>query len=376
MFDYTIFWDWFVISPFERRFKLKSKFTNLKQFKLLNIKTLNIQKTNNFEKGIATFLIEYQFLYAIKKYFNNVKFDLILYSTPPITLTKIINYIKKRDKAHSYLLLKDIFPQNAVDLKFFKKNGFLHRFFRKKEKKLYLISDTIGCMSQANVDYLIKNNPNLNSNKIEINPNSIKPIHIKYRKNEKELIRNKYRIPLDKKIFVYGGNLGLPQGLDFLLETIVNSKRKDVFFLIIGSGTEFNRISAWFKKNNPKNACLLSHLVKSEYDKLLASCDVGLIFLNKNFTIPNYPSRLLSYLEMKMPIITATDGNTDIGNDIEKNKCGFAVKAGDLKGMEKAIDKIMDDHHNFNYFKNNSWLFLNKNFDVANSCKLVLSSMK
>ena len=83
--------------------------------------------------------------------------------------------------------------------------------------------------------------------------------------------------------------------------------------MIIGSGTEFTRIQKWFEKFQPQNALLISVLPKNDYDKLLAACDVGLIFLNKNFTIPNYPSRLLSYLEMKMPVIAATDPNTDIG---------------------------------------------------------------
>ena len=142
-------------------------------------------------------------------------------------------------------------------------------------------------------------------------------------------------------------------------------------FLIIGSGTEFTRIQKWFEKENPQNASLISFLPKNDYDKLLAACDVGLIFLNRNFTIPNYPSRLLSYLEMKIPVIAATDSNTDIGTDIQKNKCGFAVISGDLLGMQNAINKLMDDINDFNRMKQNSWSFLNKDFHVNRSYKLI-----
>ena len=122
---------------------------------------------------------------------------------------------------------------------------------------------------------------------------------------------------------MYGGNLGKPQGLDFLLDSIKSTVRLDVFYLIIGSGTEYVRIQKWFEFNQPKNAMLINNLPKLEYDKLLSVCDVGLIFLSPNFTIPNYPSRLLSYLEMKLPVITATDIHTDIGKDIEDYECGF-----------------------------------------------------
>ena len=258
-----------------------------------------------------------------------------------------------------------------------KKNSIIHKFFLKKEKKLYEISDKIGCLSKANVDYLKKHNSYLDFNKIEINPNTISPKFINYSNSEKKIVKLKYKIPLDKKIFVYGGNLGKPQGLDFLLETIIQIKRSDVYFLLVGSGTEFTRIQKWFENTLPQNALLLAGLPKNEYDKLLAACDVGLIFLNKNFTYPNYPSRLLSYLEMKMPVIAATDSTTDIGVDIENNKCGFAIISGDSVAMNNAINKLMDNNKNdFNILKENAWSFLNCDFNVERSSKLISEKIK
>lgn len=366
----------FIATPLERRLKLKTNLSITERAQILSIKTLNIQKTNLFEKGLATLAVEYQYLFAIKKYFGDVKFDLILYSTPPVTFCKVINFVKSRDSALSYLLLKDIFPQNAIDLNLFRKNGVVHKFFLKKEKQLYAISDFIGCMSEANVKFIIRHNPNLDSSKVFINPNSINPISTNYTLSEKESIKAKYSIPHDKKIFIYGGNLGKPQGLDFLLETISQTKRSDVYFVVVGSGTELTMIKSWFMNNKPQNAALIPMLTKSEYDKLLGASDVGLIFLNKNFTIPNYPSRLLSYLEMKMPVITATDTNTDIGEDVIRNNCGFAVSSGDISGMLKAINTLMDDDVLFNEMKVNAWIFLNRDFHVNQSSNLIMNVLK
>jgi len=363
-----------IVCPNERRFKQNTEFSINERLNLLKVKTLNIQKSSLIEKGLATLSIEYQYLFAIKKYFKTIKFDLLLYSTPPITFTKIIEFIKKRDGAYSYLLLKDIFPQNAVDMKMIKKNSIIHKCFLHKEKKLYQLSDKIGCLSEANLEYLKKHNSYLDFKKIEINPNTISPKFINYSSYEKENIKSKYGIPINKKIFIYGGNLGKPQGLDFLLETILLTKRSDVYFLIIGSGTEFTGIQKWFEKLQPENALLMASLPKNDYDKLLAACDVGLIFLSRNFTIPNYPSRLLSYLEMKMPVIAATDPNTDIGMDIEKNKSGFAIISGDSRAMHNAINKLMDNISNFNEMKDNSWEFLNRDFHADRSFKLIMQS--
>lgn len=330
-----------VVSPVERRRKVSTNFKESAEGSILKVKTFNIQKTNIIEKGIGTLALEFQYLSAIKKYLSHKKFDLILYSTPPITLVKVIEYLKRKNNAKSYLLLKDIFPQNAIDMKLMKEGGVLHRKFLNKEKKLYQISDTIGCMSPANVKFLLNHNPEIIPEKVEVNPNTIEPVSFNYTQEEKISIRQKYDIPTDKKVLVYGGNLGRPQGLDFLLDTIAETKDPEAFFLIVGEGTEFDRIQKWFNDHNPVNAKLIKRLPKDDYDRLLAACDIGLIFLDKNFLIPNFPSRLLSYLEMKMPVIAATDPNTDIGDIIEEAKCGYKVIAGDQKEMQSKLQLIL-----------------------------------
>ncbi|MDP5200701.1 glycosyltransferase family 4 protein [Flavobacterium sp. DG2-3] len=365
----------FAVCPIERREKTKTFLKIEEEGRILNVKTFNLQKTNIIEKGVGTLAIENQFLSAIKKHFCNVKFDLIIYSTPPITFSKVISFIKTRDKAYSYLLLKDIFPQNAIDMKMLKKNGILHRMFLRKEKRLYNLSDTIGCMSEANMNYILEHNPSINQKKVEVNPNSIQPIVILQSEEDKIIIKKKYNLPLDKKIFVYGGNLGKPQGIDFLLETIKYNCNKNAFFLIVGSGTEYNRINQWFKREQPNNALLLNGLPKNEYDNLLNTCDVGMIFLHKDFTIPNFPSRLLSYLEMKIPIIAATDANTDIGTVIEKNECGFAVISGNLKDMNDAVDKMILNKHKYDLMKENAWNLLQKEYKVERSYDIIIKKI-
>ncbi len=362
----------FVVCPIERREKKHTHLIKEDLGTILNVKTLNLQKTNVVEKGVGILTIEYQYLSAIKKYYSNVKFDLILYSTPPITFSKVINYIKKRDGAYSYLLLKDIFPQNAVDMKMIKEGGFLHKMFLKKEKKLYNLSDAIGCMSPANVDFILTHNPEIEISKVEVNPNSIEPNIFDYSEEQKIEIRKKYGVPIDKEVLVYGGNLGKPQGLDFLLKTIEESSHKNAFFLIIGDGTEYNKMDSWFKKYKPTNAKLLKRLPKDDYDTLLASCDVGLIYLHPDFSIPNFPSRLLSYLEKKMPVIAATDCNTDIGDIIETANCGFKVLSGDTNKMNQVIAELIDNNK-LEIMGKHAWSLLQSKYIVDYSYQSIIN---
>src|SRR5699024_666988 len=124
--------------------------------------------------------------------------------------------------------------------------------------------------------------------------------------------------------FIYGGNLGKPQGIDFLIQCLKrNTHNSNVHFVIAGSGTEFNKIQSFIKSENPANVSLFKHLPKLDYEKLVNSCDVGLIFLHKNFTIPNFPSRLLAYMLASIPVLAATDPNTDIKEVIQEGEFGY-----------------------------------------------------
>lgn len=363
----------YVVTPIERRYKRKTFLLKEGKGSILNVQTLNVTKTNAIEKGVGQILVEKQYLNAIKKHFKDITFDLVLYSTPPITFGKVIKFIKRRDKAYSYLLLKDIFPQNAVDMKMIKDGGILHKFFLSKERKLYDISDTIGCMSEANRRFILKHNIQISKQKVEINPNSIKPKFIEFSDRQKEEVKKQYNLPLNKILFVYGGNLGIPQGIDFLIETTSNLKEPNAHILIVGNGTQFKKLDHWFKVNQPKCATLLSGLPKEEYDKLLAACDVGMIFLHKDFTIPNFPSRLLAYLEMKKPILAATDVSTDIGAVIEKAGCGYWVEAGDSEKIQKRIKQLCKE--DIEKMGDNGWDLLNEKYLVERTYKLIANKI-
>lgn len=364
----------YIVSPSERRDKQPTRVIESDGVHILSVKTLNVQKTNVIEKGLGQVSLEFLYKHAVKKYFAKVKFDLILYSTPPITITKVIEAIKRNNpQAICYLLLKDIFPQNAVDLGIIKNKGLLHSIFRQKEKRLYQLSDYIGCMSPANVQYLLNHNVGIPQENVEVNPNSIELSKTYLSQEEKNLILEEYNLPKDKTILVYGGNLGKPQGIDFLLEVInSNSNNLKAFFLIIGSGTEYNRINSWFIENKPKNARLIPGLPKEKYDKVVQSCNVGLIFLDRRFTIPNFPSRLLSYLEYGIPIIAATDANTDIGKIAEKNGFGFSVLNGDLNTINKVINELVNNRIQIHNMGKKGIDFLVKNYLVDISYKLII----
>lgn len=378
----------YLVAPCERRTGQKTHIIDMNGVKFLKVRTLNIQRTNFVEKGLGTLMIERQFKQAIRRYFGDVCFDLILYSTPPITFTNVVRFLKRRNaKAMSYLLLKDIFPQNAVDLGMFSEGSLFNWYFRRKEIALYKVSDFIGCMSPANVEFLLKHNAFIDKGRVEVAPNSISlnanalsddDEGKNKRQTERVYIRNKYSLPTDKPIFIYGGNLGKPQGIDYLIKCLdANKERKDCFFVVVGNGTEYHKLASWMSDVRclTEDVCvkLMERLPKEDYDMLARSCDVGLIFLDHRFTIPNYPSRLLPYLENRMPVICCTDPNTDIGRIAEENGYGFWCESVKPEDFTALVDRMLQSDRET--MGERGYEFLKQNYTVEHTYNTIMKHL-
>lgn len=335
-----------IICALEKQNPKPTYLSEEENFKIVRVQIGGNKKAGLIEKGLTTIREPYRYISAIKKFYGSERFDVVLYPTPPVTQVKTVEYIKKRDNARCYLLLKDIFPQNAVDIGMMRKNGvkgLLYNHFRNVEKKLYKISDYIGCMSEANVQYVLRQNPEVDPDKVEICPNSIEVFDKSIDDKTRETIRKKYSIPLDKTVFIYGGNLGKPQGIPFVIECMKREKDEDsAFFVIVGDGTEYSKLESFIDNSNQSNLKLLKKLPKDDYDTLVSACDVGLIFLDHRFTIPNFPSRLLGYLQTRIPVLAVTDPNSDVGKVIVEGGFGWWCESNSVQSFADTIEMALE----------------------------------
>lgn len=356
----------YLVCKRERREHKKTELSEEFRIQVLRVKTGNIKKAGLIEKGLSTLLVEPQFKRAVKEYFADIRFDLVIYTTPPITFANVVKFIKKRDGAVSYLMLKDIFPQNAVDIGIMSKRGWkglIYHFFREKEKRLYRVSDYIGCMSPANMEYVTAHNSYINPNRVEECPNSAIVKNMDMDEGVRESIRKKYAIPSDKTVFVYGGNLGKPQGISFLIECLKSQRDNEkVFFLIVGDGTEYGRLEAFVAGYQQDNVVLMKNLPKEDYDILTAACDVGMIFLDHRFTIPNFPSRLLGYMQAKLPVLACTDKNTDIGKVVVEGGFGWWCESNDVGEFWRVVERVLNTE--LESMKEKAFLYLKEHYSV------------
>ena len=361
-----------VVASGEKSKLMNSTVKNERSMKVIRIRIGDLYNVSLIKKGITTLFIKTKLIKGMKKYLPKQKFDLILFESPPVSMHGVITWAKKFYNAPSLLMLKDIFPQNAVDLGIIKKNSLIHKYYIAEEKKLYEVADFIGCMSEKNIQYVKSHNPNI-TNKLLYFPNTKKiGIYIKTSVEEIKKIKIKYSIPKKSSVAMYGGNIGKPQGVDFIIEVLKKFKENEnVFFLMIGRGTEKPKIEEAVSKNNIKNVLILDHLPREEYENILKISDIGLIFLDHKFSIPNFPSRVLSYFEYKIPVIAAVDKNNDFVDMIEESGAGYSVTSNNVNDFESILLKMIEDVEVRNIMGIKGRGYMEKEFSVKKSVEII-----
>lgn len=340
------------------------------------IRTGRVTKSAPISKALNTLLLGLRYMVRVRRAFMKVSPDLVVYSTPPITFLGAVRYLKWRSKCQTYLMLKDIFPQNAVDLGMMRKGGITWSYFRNKEKNLYRISDKIGCMSTANVAYVLEHNRSLEAKKIEVCHNSIYPSAKRTVGYSPESILAEYGIPTSALKLVYGGNLGRPQCVPFLIEAIdAFAGDPTVFFIVVGDGTDYRLMEHYKKRSGNTSLLLLPKLPGEKYSSLLSAMDAGLVFLDGRFTIPNYPSRILDYLDHSLPVIAATDTHTDIRDLLQKENCGLWSRTGDVNSFVNNVAVLKNNEILRREMGRMGRGILETRFSVGSSADAVLASV-
>lgn len=306
------------------------------------LRVVTLQQTgvkSILKKGVAQFLLPYQYNFAYKKFMKGLKFDLILMPTPPITLTKLVLHIKRKNTALFYLILRDIYPQGAADIGLVKFR-FIYNYLRRLEVLTYKSADIIGCMSPGNIEYIRQHNLYLDSRKLKLLPNWQKENSMAELTKD---VRKKYELE-DRYIVLFGGTIGYAQKVDNIV-ILADHYRDDpkIVFLIIGNGVMKQYLKDKIKEKQLSNVVFMDGLPRDEYLNFVKSSDVGLITIDERFTVPTIPSKTTSYLSLKLPVLAIIDKHTDYGKIIDEAGAGFWSIGGDDDTLFRNFDLLYHD---------------------------------
>ncbi|EJS8020244.1 glycosyltransferase family 4 protein [Escherichia coli] len=279
------------------------------------------------KRAINESLLSYRAWKAIKLKINDNAFDGIVYYSPSIFFGHLIDKIKSRLNCPSYLVLRDIFPQWAIDAGILKKHSPITYYFRYFESALYKSADRIGLMSKGNLD-LFCNSKKKHKNKCEVLYNwadNTLPVHDE---SYSSIVR-KYNLH-DKVIFFYGGNIGHAQDMSNLMRLVIRmSKFPEAHFLFVGQGDEVRLIKNIATEQNLSNFTYIPSVSQSTYRSLLREINVGLFSLAASHSFHNFPGKLLNYMAHSVPILGSVNAGNDLIEIITKYNAGLVNVNGE-----------------------------------------------
>ncbi len=291
---------------------------------VVRVKVGKIKDVHNFIRALNERSLSSQLWKKAKSYLISNPCDLIIYYSPSIFFGKLVAKLKKTWKVPAYLVLRDIFPQWALDAKIIKK-GLVYRYFHRKEKQSYNAADVIGVQSPANLEYF-KEKSWAKSYNLQVLYNWFNPENIK---REKTNYRKQFALE-DKFIFVYGGNIGSAQGVDNLLKFCEGMKSKQqAHIVIVGNGSEFNWVKKHIQNSQLTNVTLMNAISQEKFNGLLLEANVGMVTLDRGLTTHNVPGKFLAYLHAGLPVLASINPDNDLEDLIVKYNVGKVSVAGE-----------------------------------------------
>lgn len=289
---------------------------------VLRVRTLATKDVGRLRRAVAEWWLPHALLRGLgASPLAATKWDGIVWYSPTIFLGPIVRAVKRRCGCRGYLILRDLFPDWAVDAGVLRK-GLAYRLLKRVERRQYAAADVIGVQSAANIARVAADSPP--GARIETLHNwlakpAVRPTAVDVAAG-----------PLaGRTIFAYTGNMGAAQGMDCLLDLARRlCARRDAGFLFVGRGSDVARLRATARAEALDNVQFVDEIDAEEIPGVLAQCHVGLIALDPRHTTHNVPGKLLTYLHAGLPVLARINPGNDLEALIRDEGIGFVV-AGD-----------------------------------------------
>ncbi len=296
--------------------------------------------------------------------------ELIIFYSPTIFFGALVRRLKAQWRCPSYLILRDIFPEWAVDAGILRR-GLAWRFFRSKEVEQYDAADVIAVQSHGDLEYFARNFP-LKRYRLEALRNWT-PLH------EPNLPHTNYRAELGlqgKVVFFYGGNLGVAQDVDNLVRLAASLvDHPQIYFLLVGEGSEAARVKNLIAARSLQNIQILPPVGQQEYLSMLSELDVGLLSLDRRLKTHNIPGKLLGYMYWGMPVLASLNPGNDLFRLLGQSQAGFCFVNGEDENLCAAALRLGSDPELRGTMGKNSRQLLERTFSVQVAVRQIMEHL-
>jgi glycosyltransferase involved in cell wall biosynthesis len=268
---------------------------------------------------------------------REVKWDAVVWYSPSIFLGPMIRMLKRAHGSRSYLILRDIFPEWAVDMGLMGR-GLPYRFFKQVERYQYSVADVIGVQSPSNLAYL-EHWAGRPGRRLEVLHNWLTEAP-----DTGASIRVSETPLAGRTIFVYTGNMGIAQDMDFVFALVERFRgRADVGFLFVGRGSEVPRLRALAAERGLDNAVFRDEIDPGEMPGLLAQCHVGIVALDPRHRTHNVPGKFLAYMQAGLPVLARVNAGNDLAELIRSRGVGRVYVGESADALQALAEELCDD---------------------------------
>jgi glycosyltransferase involved in cell wall biosynthesis len=315
-------------------------------FEVLRLKAPKIKDVNYIRRTLAEFLMPFFMIYFLNKSpFANSKWGGIVWYSPTIFFGPFVRSLKKKSACKSYLIVRDIFPEWAVNVGMLSR-GLTYRFFKAVENYQYSVADNIGVQSPGELTYF--------SNWAAKQGRYLEVLHnwIAEAPNVGCTISISKTNLAGRFIFVYAGNIGVARSMDVLIDFISKmTYRSDIGFLFVGRGSEMSRLISEAKKRSLDNVLFHNEIDPSEIPGLYAQCHVGILALDPRHRTQNIPGKFLTYMQAGLPVLASINKGNDLVDLIPASGVGRVSTDCSVDSLEQMTIELVEEILRKNQFK-------------------------
>ena len=305
---------------------------------VVRLKTPKTKDINYIRRTIGELLMPFFMLRNLRRSpLGKQRWDGVVWYSPTIFLGPIVSALKKSSNCKNYLIIRDIFPEWAVDMGLMGR-GLPYRFFKEIAHYQYSVADVIGIQTQGNRAYFTDSHERFSAD-IEVLQNWLADAPAQ----GCSISVNNTSLS-GRKIFVYAGNMGIAQGMGILLDLAERLKeRSDIGFLFVGRGSDAQRLREDATDRQLDNVIFFDEIDPDEISGLYAQCHVGLVALDPRHKTHNIPGKFLSYMQAGLPVLASINPGNDLLHLIESEQIGYCCTDSSVENMAHHALMLADE---------------------------------
>ena len=288
---------------------------DMEDVRVLRLRAPKTKNVNYIRRAFGEFFMPFFMLRNLHKSpLSTERWDGIVWYSPSIFHGPLVHAIKIASNCKSYLIIRDIFPQWAVDMELMSSRGLPYLFFHMVACYQYSVADIIGVQTPGNLDYFKGWNVG-GKRKLEVLQNWL----LDSSTNECSISLTKTKLA-GRKIFVYAGNMGVAQDVGVFLDLAeLLQVRLDIGFLFVGRGSNAEKLAEDARLRGLNNVLFYDEIHPDEIPGLYTQCAVGLVALDPKHRSHNIPGKFLTYMQAGLPVLARINSGNDLVEIIKKN---------------------------------------------------------